>query len=112
MIFGGIHLATKHYHSIFWHVNGWMKTLLKILTFIVAPFHPLILLLKIYHIELKLRNDEESPVLRNQWDELNYHICHQTKFELGMESFFQLTLQVGLLLLAKSREICWASFVG
>ena len=51
MIFGGIHLATKHYQIIFWNVNGWiMKTLLKMFTFLITPFHPLILLLKIYHI--------------------------------------------------------------
>ena len=62
-----------------------------------------ILLIKSYQIELKLRATPDSKALKEKWDLFNYHICNYTKIELGLETIFQLTLQVILVLFAKSK---------
>ena len=104
MTLAGALFATCDYHIIFWHAEGkLLRWTLSLLTFLISPFHSWILLIKSYQIELKLRATPDSKALKEKWDLFNYHICNHTKIELGLETIFQLTLQVILVLFAKSK---------
>ena len=100
---GGMRLATRDLdiHIIFWPAQGRIRRiLLSILTFILSPFHTLILYLRKYHIELKLRANPDSRILLLEWEVMHHHLCQHIKLELGLETIFQLTLQIILLLYA------------
>ena len=102
MALGGARLAIQHPHVIFWHAKGYVKVSFSFLTFISSPLHSLILALKEYWIELKLRNDPKSEDLRQQFDEIYFHIKIHTKLELGLETILQSCLQLTLLFYAIS----------
>ena len=100
---GGARLATRDLdiHIIFWPAQGRVRRIiLSILTFILSPFHTLILYLRKYHIELKLRANPDSRILLLEWEVMHHHLCQHIKLELGLETIFQLTLQIILLLYA------------
>ena len=70
---GGMRLATRDLdiHIIFWPAQGHIRRImLSILTFILAPFHTLILYLRKYHIELKLRANPDSRILLLEWENI------------------------------------------
>ena len=62
----------------------------------------MILALKEYWIELKLRNNPKSKDLLRQYDEIHFHLCCHTKLELGLETILQSCLQLTLLFYALS----------
>ena len=100
---GGARLATRDLDSqiIFLPAQGYFRRLiLSISTFILSPFHTLILYLRKYHIELKLRSNPDSRLFLLEWEFMNHHLCQHIKLELGLETLSQLTLQIILLLYA------------
>ena len=102
-VLGGACLAIKDQDIIliFWPARGHVhRLILSILTFILSPFHTLILYLRKYHIELKLRANPDSRVLLLEWEVMHHHICQHIKLELGLETLYQLAIQIILLLYA------------
>ena len=102
MALGGARLAIQAPEVIFWPTRGCLKVIFSVLTFISSPFHSMILALKEYCIELKLRNDPESKDLLQQYDKIYFHLCCHTKLELGLETILQSCLQLTLLFYALS----------
>ena len=102
MALGGLRLAISAPHLIFWHAGGYLKVTFSILTFLSSPLHSLILGLKEYWIELKLRNDPKSKDLLHKFDEIHFHLSIHTKLELGLETILQSCLQLTLLFYAIS----------
>ena len=102
MALGGARLAIKAPQIIFWPTRGGLKVIFSVLTFISSPFHSMILALKEYYIELKLRNDPESKDLLQRYDKIYFHLCCHTKLELGLETILQSCLQLTLLFYALS----------
>ena len=102
MALGGLRLAISAPNLIFWHAGGYLKVTFSILTFLSSPLHSLILGLKEYWIELKLRNDPKSKDLLQQFDEIHFHLSIHTKLELGLETILQSCLQLTLLFYATS----------
>ena len=73
MALGGARLAIRAPHIIFWKTKTGERCLgilFSILTFLTSPLHSLILTLRKYYIELKLRADPESRDLLREWDEV------------------------------------------
>ena len=117
----GVRLAISAPHLIFKRSTGYWQIFYSILTFLVTPFHPLILGLKQYLIELKLRSvpgsnclkctlsnaiseetEERRKSLLDESIEIQYHLCNHVKLELGLETIFQLCIK--LILLAYSQS--------
>ena len=100
---GGARLAARDQDTqiIFMPAHGnFRRIILSILTFILSPFHTLILYLRKYHIELKLRANPDSRLFLLEQEVMNHHLCQHIKLELGLETLSQLTLQIILLLYA------------
>ena len=102
MALGGARLAIRAPYVIFWHASGYLKVAFSALAFLSSPFHSLILGLKEYWIELRLRNDPKSKDLLQQFDEIYFHLSIHTKLELGLETIQQTCLQLTLLFYATS----------
>ena len=112
MAISGARLAISAPHIIFWKTEGLLKIIFSVLTFVTVPLHSLILALRQYQIDLRLRADagtkdaslktEKTRKLLDKSDELHYHLCSHTKLELGLETIFQLCLKLILLAYAKS----------
>ena len=115
MVLAGARLAISAPQLIFKSATGCLNIFYSILTFLVTPFHPLILSLKQYSIDLKLRSvsgskdsisektDGARQSLLDQSIELQYHLCSHVKLELGLETIFQLCIKLILLAYSKSK---------
>ena len=112
MAISGARLAISAPHVIFWKAEGLLRIVFSVLTFVTVPLHSLILALRQYYIELRLRADVGSKDVSAQTaktkkllamsDDLHYHLCSHTKLELGLETIFQLCLKLILLAYAQS----------
>ena len=102
MALGGARIAIKAPEIIFWSARGCLKIIFSVMTLISSPLHSMILALKEYWIELKLRNNPKSNDLLQQYDEIHFHLCCHTKLELGLETILQSCLQLTLLFYALS----------
>ena len=118
----GARLAIPAPHLIFkTSLEHFKKIFYCILAFLLTPFHPIILSLKQYIIELKLQSfprsrlecslsmviseqkEEERQKLLNKSIEIQYHLCNHVKLELGLETIFQLCTKLILLAYAGSK---------
>ena len=109
------HLIFKISAAGYWKIPG--KIFCSILIFIVTPFHPLILGLRQYIIELKLRSVPETEVATSEQSaetrarqlfldqsiEIQYHLCNHVKLELGLETIYQICIKLILLAYSQSQ---------
>ena len=97
MAISGMRMAISAPQVIFWEAEGFLKIVFSILTFLTVPLHSLILALRQYQIDLRLRADPGSKdveartvktkKLLAKSDEIHYHLCSHTKLELGLPFF-------------------------
>ena len=106
LILGGIHLATSAPDLLFGKrvfLNKKNEVFYSILTFLLTPFHSIILHCMRYRVERLLEFQLKTKSLLSEWTRINYHLAQNIKLELGMEAIFQLSGQLILYLNAVSK---------
>ena len=66
MAMSGMRMAISAPHVIFWKAEGFLKIVFSIFTFLTVPLHSLILALRQYQIDLRLRADPGSKDVEAQ----------------------------------------------
>ena len=101
-VLAGARLASQSPEILFGGRAKKHRTMFTILAFISFPFHPIILELQEEYINLKLKNDESNRLLLQKRFAIRYSLRSFKKLELCLETIFQLTLQLILILYATS----------
>ena len=81
-------------------------------SFLLIPFHSLILQFKMHYIELKLRDSPNNKTLLSEKDTMTFYKRNFTKVELGLETIYQMTGLFLLFLGANSETPTYPSIGG
>ena len=86
---------------IYDHQNvNWKKNLVIISSLICSPFTSIFLHTKQSYTFLKSKRNSNDLVLIQKWEKMKWEVCQFVKLELGMETIYQVALQIILLLMA------------
>ena len=93
-------LAYRSPETIYDHQNvTWKKILVFILSLICSPFLSIFLYVKQSYVLLKSKRNPNDRSLIIKWEIIKWEVCQFVKLELGMETIYQLALQLILLLM-------------
>ena len=93
-------LAYRSPETIYDHQDVTCKKILVfILSLICSPFISIFLYTKQNYILLKSQRNPNERSLILKWEKLKWEVCQFVKLELGMETIYQLALQIVLLLM-------------
>ena len=93
-------MAYRSPETIYDHQDvTWKKILVLIFCNLCSPFISIFLYIKQSYLLLKSKRNPNDRPLILKWETIKWEICQFVKLELGMETIYQLALQIILLLM-------------